>query len=138
MKYIKLDRGDLSVSYKGKDSKGNSIYDVDIESGAIVENHYVRRCLETPSAYLTLYEYPTLDKVDNDFGNEVYNYLSELTNINLLSTFISVTTKALTYSKEYVDIIDLSVEAIDLYQVSIKVSFKSKESESVQTANIVI
>jgi len=136
MQDLKLNLGDLSAIYQGKDEQGNSIYDIEMYDG--VEGTLLRRSLETPYSYLKLWSYPGLSSIDEDFGNKIYQHLSDPLSAILSSNSLAFINQALTVPKLYVDIIDLSVESSSINTLSISLTYKLKDTNQVESITLSI
>lgn len=134
MQDLKLNLGDLSAVYQGKDEEGNSIYDIELYDG--VEGALVRRSLETPYSYLKLWTYPGLSSIDESFGNKVYRHLSDPLTTILSSNSLAFINEALAIPKLYVDIIDLSVESSSLNFLNLNLTYKIKETNQVESITL--
>lgn len=131
MQDINLRSGDFSALYQGKDNDGNSIYDLEIRTDA--ESTLVRRSLETPYAYLKLWTDNPYSLIDNTFGNRIYELLSDPFSNAFMSGFSSYINQALSHVTDYIDIIDLTIEAINLNSIEVRLTYKSKESNQIES-----
>ena len=123
---LSLYLGDLEVSQTEVDNSDNILYDICLDDTQTALINLVKRTLQTPLGYITLYTKGTsgIDELDINYGDNIYQRLSEpftsstlldiqsdiKTALNILSNIPSIVITNVCIYSYTIDSIDIAVE----------------------------
>ncbi len=127
---LQLNNEDLDIIKSDEAEDGSSFYDLLIDPDP--SNSLIRRCVETPYAYIGRYllEEEGLGTIDLDFGNPIYSRLSEPLTVSWISEASRDIDQALTHvdNKTAVEDVTLTISLPDKVNIDIQYSIDGTPS----------